>query len=163
LSITAIDSTAFRQVLGHYPTGVAAITALGADAAPLVLVVGTFTSVSLSPPLVGFLPDRRSATWPLIAATGGFAANVLAADQGELCRQLASPGDKFAGVAWHRSALGHPLIAGVVATVECRLHSATDAGDHLFVLGRVEALEVRRGADPLIFHRGRYGGFAEAL
>ena len=163
LNNTAIDSAAFRQVLGHYPTGVAAITALGADGAPLVLVVGTFTSVSLDPPLVGFLPDRRSATWPLIAATGGFAVNVLASDQGDLCRQLASPGDKFADVSWHLSAQGHPVIEGVVATVECRIHSVTDAGDHVFVLGLVEALEVKRGADPLIFHRGRYGGFAEAL
>ena len=159
----AQDPAWFRKVLGSYPTGVCVITATDADGRPVGLTVGSFTSVSLDPHFVGFLPDRRSATWPLIAATGGFAVNVLASDQGDLCRQLASPGDKFADVSWHLSAQGHPVIEGVVATVECRIHSVTDAGDHVFVLGLVEALEVKRGADPLIFHRGRYGGFAEAL
>ena len=163
MSVITIDSADFRAVLGHYPTGVAAITAQGPADTLLALVVGSFTSVSLDPPLVGFLPGRRSTTWPLIAEAGGFVVNVLAADQGELCRQLAGQGDKFAGVAWHPSAHGHPLLDGVVATVECTIHSVTDAGDHVFVLGLVQALEVRRGADPMIFHRGRYGGFAEAL
>jgi len=161
---TAIDSAEFRRVMGHYPTGVAAITAAAADGTPLALVVGSFTSVSLAPPLVGFLPARASGTWPLIAAVGGFAVNILAADQERICRQMAGAtfAQRFAGVGWRRGPFGHPLLDGVVATVECRLHTVTDAGDHLFVLGLVEALEVHR-EDPLIFHRGRYGGFAEAL
>ena len=164
MTLTAIDSAEFRRVMGHYPTGVAAVTALNGEDAPLALVVGSFTSVSLAPPLVGFLPARTSTTWPRIEATGGFAINVLAADQEATCRQLAGgAGDRFAGVGWRRSARGLPLLDGVVATIECRLHSVTDAGDHVFVLGQVEALDVLGQADPLIFHRGRYGGFAEAL
>jgi flavin reductase (DIM6/NTAB) family NADH-FMN oxidoreductase RutF len=55
-----IEAATFRQVLGNYPTGVAAITAMTADGVPVGMVVGTFTSVSLDPPLVGFLPDKKS-------------------------------------------------------------------------------------------------------
>ena len=154
------DSARFRQVLGHYPTGVCAITALGADGAPVGMVVGTFTSVSLDPPLVGFLPDKNSASWPLIEATGHFAANIFASNQTETCRALAARvPDKFAGVAWQRSAHGLPLIDGCIARIECELHGVLDAGDHWFVLGRVIAMEADDG-DPMLFHRGRYGGFA---
>ena len=155
-----IEAATFRQVLGNYPTGVAAITAMSADGTPIGMVVGTFTSVSLDPPLVGFLPDKSSTTWPLIAAAGHFAVNVLASDQTELCRKLAGKGDKFAGVEFTVSRHGLPLLPEVIVAIECRIHSVTDAGDHYFVLGDVLGLEAKREGDPMLFFKGRYGGFA---
>lgn len=162
MSEATIDPAQFRAVLGSYPTGVCAITATGADGAPVGMVVGTFTSVSLDPPLVGFLPDKSSSTWPLIAAAGHFCVNVLARDQMEACRQIAGRGpDKFAGVETALSDHGHPVIAGSIARIDCTVHSVVDAGDHWFVLGRVLTLEATRDDDPMLFWRGRYGGFAE--
>jgi flavin reductase (DIM6/NTAB) family NADH-FMN oxidoreductase RutF len=156
-----IEAAEFRQVLGYYPTGVSAITAMGADGQPIGMVVGTFSSVSLDPPLVGFLPDKNSSTWPRLEAAGRFCVNVLASDQLDVCRQLAGKGpDKFAEVEYTVSDHNLPVIAGALATIECALHSVTDAGDHYFVLGRVLRLEAAREADPMLFFRGRYGGFA---
>lgn len=156
-----IEAAEFRQVLGYYPTGVSAITAMGADGQPIGLIVGTFSSVSLDPPLVGFLPDKNSSTWPRLEAAGRFCVNVLASDQLDVCRQLAGRGpDKFAEVEYTVSDHHLPVIAGALATIECSLHSVTDAGDHFFVLGRVLRLEAVRDADPMLFFRGRYGGFA---
>src|SRR4051794_41823525 len=57
------------------------------------MVVGTFTSVSLDPPLVGFLPDRTSSTWPLIQAAGRFCVNVLGAGQEHVCRAFVTKAD----------------------------------------------------------------------
>ena len=146
MTTAAIDSGLFRQVLGNYPTGVAVITSVGTDGEPLALVVGTFTSVSLDPPLVGFLPTRQSYTWQLIEATGRFAANIFGADQLAECGKLAGRDDKFTGVEWSLSPRG--------------LHAVQDAGDHVFVTGTVEAMAVQRESDPMLFWRGRYGGFA---
>ena len=67
-----IDPRHFRDVLGTYPTGVCVITAVDAEGHRSGLVVGSFTSISLDPPLVGFFPDKRSGTWPKIAAIGRF-------------------------------------------------------------------------------------------
>lgn len=156
-----VEAAIFREVLGNYPTGVAAITAMNPAGAPVGMVVGTFTSVSLDPPLVGFLPDKRSSTWPVIEAAGHFAVNVLASDQTELCRKLAGKGDKFAGVEFTVSGHGLPVLPDVIAAIECRIHSVTDAGDHYFVLGDVLGLEARREGDPMLFFKGRYGGFAD--
>jgi flavin reductase (DIM6/NTAB) family NADH-FMN oxidoreductase RutF len=161
VSEMAIEAATFRQVLGAYPTGVSVITAMGTDDNPLGMVVGTFTSVSLDPPLVGFLPDKGSSTWPLIETAGHFCVNVLGSDQTETCRKLASRGpEKFAGVEYAVSQHNLPVIAGSIVRIECRLHSVTDAGDHWFVLGQVLDLEVTRDGDPMLFHRGQYGGFA---
>lgn len=162
MSDAVIDPARFRQVLGSYPTGVCAITAMDGASGPIALVVGTFTSVSLDPPLVGFLPDKGSNTWPRIASGGKFCVNVLGSDQQALCRQLASKGtDKFVGVDYSVSDTGLPVLAGCIARIDCDLHSVVDAGDHWFVLGRVQDMEVARDDDPMLFHRGRYGGFAD--
>jgi flavin reductase (DIM6/NTAB) family NADH-FMN oxidoreductase RutF len=156
-----IEAAAFREVLGYYPTGVSAITAMGEDGNPIGLVVGTFSSVSLDPPLVGFLPDKNSSTWPKIERAGKFCVNVLASDQVDVCKQLAGKApNKFAEVEYTVSDHHLPVVIGALATIECQLHSVTDAGDHFFVLGRVLRLEATRDADPMLFFRGRYGGFA---
>jgi flavin reductase (DIM6/NTAB) family NADH-FMN oxidoreductase RutF len=156
-----IEAATFRQVLGYYPTGVSAITAMDEDGRPIGLVVGTFSSVSLDPPLVGFLPDKSSSTWPKLERAGKFCVNVLASDQLDVCKQLAGKAaDKFAAVEYTVSDHHLPVVTGALATIECALHSVTDAGDHFFVLGRVLRLEATRDADPMLFFRGRYGGFA---
>lgn len=158
----AIEPGVFRQVLGSYPTGVCVVTALSDTDRPLGLVVGSFTSVSLDPPLVGFLPGKFSRTWPLIEAVGHFCVNVLANDQEALCRQIAAPGpDKFAGIEYTLSGHGLPVLAGATTRIECALHAVQEAGDHWFVLGRVLSLDVLREASPMLFCKGRYGGFAE--
>ncbi len=158
---TSIDQAAFRQVLGNYPTGVAVITAMTEDGLPVGMVVGTFTSVSIDPPLVGFLPGKYSASWSLIEASGHFCVNVLARDQLDLCAQLAKPGpDKFKGVNFTLSAHGLPVLADTMVSIECRLHAVQDAGDHWFVTGLVLGLGSHREADPMLFHRGQYGGFS---
>ena len=157
----AIDQAAFRQVLGNYPTGVAVITAMTEGGTPVGMVVGTFTSVSITPPLVGFLPGKYSASWPLIEASGHFCVNVLARDQLELCKQLAQSGpDKFVGVNYSVSSHGLPVLPDTMVSIECRLHAVQDAGDHWFVTGQVLGLESHREADPMLFHRGQYGGFS---
>jgi 3-hydroxy-9,10-secoandrosta-1,3,5(10)-triene-9,17-dione monooxygenase reductase component len=161
VSETTIEAAQFRQVLGAYPTGVAIITAFDETGAPAGMVVGTFTSVSLDPPLVGFLPDKGSTSWPRIEAAGRFCVNVLGSDQQQLCRQVAGKGDKFAGVALATSDHGLPVIADCLAVIECALHSVSEAGDHWFVIGKVLGMAVPREGDPMLFHRGRYGGFAE--
>jgi flavin reductase (DIM6/NTAB) family NADH-FMN oxidoreductase RutF len=156
-----IDPATFRQVLGSYPTGVVAITATGADGAAIGMVIGSFTSVSLDPPLVGFLPDKNSSSWPQIEAAGHFCVNVLARDQQHVCRQLSAKGpDKFAGLDVALSNHGHPVIAGAIAQIDCDIHAVIDAGDHWFVLGKVLSLKVSREDDPMLFYRGKYGGFA---
>lgn len=159
-----IDPQKFRQILGHYPTGVCVITATGPDGDPVGMVVGSFTSVSLDPPLVGFFPDRGSSSWPKVAAAGRFCVNVLSAEQESICRRLASKdADKFATIEHGPSALGSPILAGAVAWMDCELYSVTEAGDHFAVLGLVTHIDIADGGLPLVFCQGGYGRFELAL
>lgn len=158
-----IEPATFRRVLGNYPTGVCAVTASAEDGAPLAIVVGSFTSVSLDPPLVGFFPDKKSSTWPRIEKAGHFCVNVLGAAQQSLCRQLAnSAGEKYDGVSHRLSANGSPILDEAIVWIDCTIDQVIETGDHFLVLGKVQEMEVVRAEeDPMLFFRGKYGGFAD--
>lgn len=161
----SIDPMTYRQVLGHFPTGVTVITG-AADGKPVGFTIGSFASVSLDPPLVGFLPMVTSDRWAKIAETGSFCVNVLGADQGDLCWQFAkgSIEHPFEGVDWTPSAhTGSPILAGAIAWMDCTIEQVVDAGDHYFVMGRLVALhhvEADAHPVPLLFYRGKLGAFA---
>lgn len=174
-----LDPAEFRSVLGNFASGVTIITARAEQAeqggaprpdltpgpapGPAGFACQSFASLSLDPPLVTFMVARTSTTWPRIARTGSFCVNILGADQGPLCRAFAVSGaDKFAGVDHDPAPVsGAPRLAGAAAWLDCTIQAVHTGGDHLIVIGRVDALGAAEGeAAPLLFHRGRFGGFS---
>jgi flavin reductase (DIM6/NTAB) family NADH-FMN oxidoreductase RutF len=155
-----IDESRFRQVLGHFPTGVTVVAAKSDDEPPVGLAVGSFFSISLDPPLVGFCPGKSSSSWPKIEATGHFCVNILAEDQEDVARVFAGKGeDKFESIGWKPAGTGSPVIRDVLAWIDCAIEDVHDAGDHYIVTGRVHELKVEREGHPLVFFRGGYGSF----
>jgi 3-hydroxy-9,10-secoandrosta-1,3,5(10)-triene-9,17-dione monooxygenase reductase component len=163
---TTFDSKQFRTVLGHFPTGVTVVTGMDGDD-PIGFTIGSFTSVSLDPPLVGFLPAKDSPTWETMARSGSFCVNVLSREQADLCWKFAKSDDsvdRFADTGWHAAPSGAPIIDRAVAWIDCAIEEAYEMGDHVFVLGRVTALEADadhdgKGPFPLLFFKGTLGGF----
>jgi 3-hydroxy-9,10-secoandrosta-1,3,5(10)-triene-9,17-dione monooxygenase reductase component len=158
---SAIDGARFRQVLGHFPTGVTVVTAATGDG-PAGLAVGSFFSVSLDPPLVAFCAAKTSTSYPRIAEAGHFVVNVLGEHQEEVCRVFAGKGDKFAGLGYTPAPIsGAPVLTGVLAWIDCEIEQVHEAGDHYIVVGRAHELEVGDEAGgPLVFYRGGFGRFA---
>lgn len=158
---TTPDPRAFRNVLGHFPTGVVVVTGIAADGKPAGMVIGSFTSVSLEPPVVAYLPSKSSKSFLRLREAETFCVNVLAADQEHLCRQFAmSDNEKFTGLDWTPSPGGAPVLPGAVAWIECRQRETLDVGDHYIVLGDTTALGVQNPALPLLFFQGGYGSFS---
>jgi 3-hydroxy-9,10-secoandrosta-1,3,5(10)-triene-9,17-dione monooxygenase reductase component len=125
----------FRQVLGHFCTGVTVITTVDPGGRPHGFTCQSFAALSLDPPLVLFCPSRASATWPRIARAGHFCANVLTAGQRDLARAFGTAGaDKFAGVTWSPSSSGAPVLAGVLTWAGCEVETVHEGGDHHVVL-----------------------------
>jgi flavin reductase (DIM6/NTAB) family NADH-FMN oxidoreductase RutF len=156
--MSATDSRHFRDVLGEYPTGVVVVAATHESGEALAMTIGTFTSVSLDPPLIAFLPSKSSASWSALRTAGNrFAVNILAEDQQEIGNAVsARKGEKLLGISWVSSPRGNPLIEGCTAGLECEVVAIHDGGDHDIVVA--EVLELYQGADrpPLVFHRGSY-------
>jgi flavin reductase (DIM6/NTAB) family NADH-FMN oxidoreductase RutF len=156
----SIDSGWFRTVLGQYPTGVCVVTAVHPQTGPAGMVIGSFTSVSLDPPMVAFFPDKSSTSWPKVERAGSFCVNILGADQESVCRRFAAKGgDKFSGQKFRSAGSGSPILHGCVAWIDCDIAGIQEAGDHYIVLGRVRDLQLEQPRLPLLFFQGGYGRF----
>jgi len=159
-----IEAGALRRALSHYPTGVCVITAASPVGPPTAMAVGSFTSVSLDPPLVGFFPDKSSTSWPKVQAAGHFCVNILSAEQEALCRRFAvKGGDKFEGLTVRSARSGTPILDGVVGWIDCELHAVQEAGDHYLALGRVLEFRIESLAPPLLFCQGGYAPAVQTL
>lgn len=160
----APDAANFRAVMGQVPTAVTIVAGSDSAGSPVGLTIGSFVSVSLEPPLVGFFVGTDSGTWPEIRRSGSFCVNVLSAGQGEICWRFAKESDdRFAGVAWTAAPSGSPVIDGVTAWIDCSIESVSEHGDHLFVVGRVTHMaHPETPLAPMIFHRGRLASPAVA-
>ncbi|SHI98324.1 NADH-FMN oxidoreductase RutF, flavin reductase (DIM6/NTAB) family [Roseomonas rosea] len=150
------DPRALRHALGQFATGVAIVTAPGAEA-PVGMTISSFNSVSLDPPLVLFSVARSAHSLPALLDAPGYAIHVLGREQeetsGRFARALAG---KWQGIG-HRPGLHDaPLLDGALAHFECAAHARHDGGDHVIFLARVLRFSLRDAGEPLIFFRGRY-------
>ena len=158
--MSALDQAHYRQVLGHFATGVTVVAGVD-DGEPVGLAVGSFFSLSLEPALVGFCPDKSSTSWSRMEASGSFCVNILGDDQEDVCRVFAtSAEDKFTSIGWRPAETGSPLIDGVLAWVDCDVEAVHDGGDHHIVVGRVRGLGIGHEGEPLVFFRGGYANLA---
>ena len=156
---SSFDSAKYRQVLGHFPTGVTVITAI-VEGTPVGMAIGSFASLSLDPPQVLFCAGKTSSSWPKVRSAGSFCVNLLADDQEDVSRVFASKAeDKFSEIGWKRSGNGSPLLAGVLGYIDCTIENVVESGDHDIVIGAVTDLDVLHEGGPLLFFRGGYGRF----
>ena len=147
---------AFRRALGTFATGVTIVTARDAADEPVGMTANSFNSVSLEPPLVLWSVDRHARSAPAFRAATHFAVHVLEEGQADLSNRFARKGDdKFAGLHWREGAGRVPLIAGALATFECRTHAVHEGGDHEIIVGEVDRFEAHDG-DGLVFAAGGY-------
>jgi len=151
-----LDPEMFREVIGHFMSGVTVITAR-AEGRDYGMTASAVTSLSLDPPMILACLNNRSPTQEAITRSGAFGVNVLAEGQHDLAKQFARAGeDKFAGVAIRRGAAGVPLLSDALAVLECRVGTDVTGGTHRVFFAHVAQATARHGA-PLAYFRGSFG------
>lgn len=156
--VSNINEQAFREVMGHFPTGVVAVTACDGQG-QAAMTLQSFQSLSLNPQLVLISVTKTSTSWPTIRRIGSFAITVLSTQQSEIARAFSRPGaDKFANVDLEESRMfRHPVPAGGAAVIECRIRDIFDGGDHDIVVAEVHSLELGKSCEhPLVFFASKF-------
>src|SRR5918995_1010679 len=154
LAASGPNPRSLRDTLGRFATGVAFVTA-APDGQPAGLIVNSFSSVSLEPPLVSFCPSRSSLTWQRMRPARHFAVNVLGRQHEQSPNRAAPAGaDRFAGLDWEPGLGGAPLLTDAVASLDCSIVAEHPGGDHWIVVGQVDDLHISPIKDPLLFFAG---------
>ena len=162
MSDRPIDAQALRRALGTFATGVTVVTTMDADGMPRGFTANSFASVSLDPPLILVCLAKTAVSCPVFRASKSYAVNILCEDQKAVSAAFSSrTADRFATVDWSTRATGSPIIAGVVAWLDCCMHQVIDAGDHYILIGRIVDYDYA-AASPLGFCRGAYVFFGLA-
>jgi flavin reductase (DIM6/NTAB) family NADH-FMN oxidoreductase RutF len=151
-----ISGEELRRAFGCFPSGVTAICAL-IDDVPTGMAASSFTSVSMSPPLVSVCVQNTSATWPKLRLQARLGISVLAEGQDDACVRLSSKaGDRFAGVSWEAYPDDSIFICDATAWLDCSLYGEIRAGDHTIALLQIHGLCAAPHTPPLIFHASRF-------
>ncbi|TRD23035.1 flavin reductase family protein [Palleronia caenipelagi] len=148
-----------RAAFGRYATGVTVITTCTPEG-PLGITANSFSSVSLDPPLLMWMPAKSSRRYRPFTECTRFAVHVMAAAQKDTSSLFVRDGNPFDQLHWHEGPEGTPLIEGCLARFLCETYAVHDAGDHSIVLGRILDAEHQEGP-PLVFAGGKYGAFSE--
>jgi flavin reductase (DIM6/NTAB) family NADH-FMN oxidoreductase RutF len=146
----------FREVIGHFASGVTVIT-VSADGTRYGATASAVSSLAVEPPMVLVCMNRASQTNQAIASAGRFAINILDEGHGDLALRFASrTADKFAGVPTRETADGVPVLDAALASLVCRVSEQVIAATHTVFLAEVDEATARAGA-PLAYYRGRFG------
>jgi flavin reductase (DIM6/NTAB) family NADH-FMN oxidoreductase RutF len=146
----------FRRACGRFATGVTIASVVDREGTPHGLTVSSFTSVSLTPPLILIALAHSASVMDAFRDARFFAVSVLAASQRALSERFARKGeDRFDGLVWHAGETGAPLLPGTLADIECALRHRFTAGDHDLFVGEVVRAVAHDGA-PLVYFAGRY-------
>ena len=156
MSLTTIEQHHFRRVCSKYATGITILTVLDSLGAPHGMTVNSFTSVSLSPPLILVCIDRQTPILSHFKPATRFGVNVLHEEQKELSTWFARSGhDRFSGMEWRAGETGVPILPGMLATLECEVTQMVEAGDHVVVIGAALHATWREG-QPLVYFNSSY-------
>lgn len=156
-----IDGRELRNALGRFTTGVCLITVVTEEGDALALTANSFSSVSLDPPLVLWNLQNNSEVFATYAGAKQFAINVLAGNQQELSSRYARKGDhQLEAGQFTIGEHGAPLVNDALVSFECNLEATHPGGDHVIIVGRVEAMHERSEGEPLVFYSGAYRALA---
>ena len=154
--LSGFDNRELRTAFGSFMTGVTIVTTSGADGAPRGFTANSFTSVSLEPPLLLVCIGKSAASLEVFRQAKGFAVNILSEAQKDTSVLFASKrADKFEAARWRPGPFGNPLIEGSAAWFDCARYQMIDAGDHVILMGHIEAFSYS-DANPLGYARGHY-------
>jgi len=152
----SFDTRELRDVLGIYATGVAVMTTIGEENAPVGMAANSFASVSLDPPLILWSIDLNAPSIDAFRNHGSFVVNIMGEDSKEETMNFARPSDdKFNNVDWSEGCMGAPILNNAIAFLDCKLENRITAGDHEILIGSVQQINQTDG-NPLLFHSGKF-------
>ena len=149
-----INQDDFRSALGKYVTGITIVTCNGNNG-PIGITANSFSSLSLSPPLVLWSPAKASKRHDTFLEAEKFTIHIASEDQIELCKSFSKSANGDSELIWTYNDEGDAFIENCSARFECLKYNHFDGGDHSIILGEVKKIETTK-LKPLIYLDGDY-------
>ncbi|SMO36999.1 flavin reductase family protein [Fodinibius sediminis] len=153
------NAESLKEAMRQLPFPVAIATAaIGKEKRGIT--IGSFTSLSLSPPLISFNIDHEAQIHPLISRATHYAVHLPQPEQSSLCDHFAISGqtseEQFEDVDYFRSSYGSPILRAIPTIIQCRSYEKVKAGDHTIMIGEVVEVEQRNSRPSVLYYDRSY-------
>ena len=136
-----MNADAKKAALRMIPYGIYVLTADDGKGNVAAATVNWVTQTAFAPPLVVVGVKTDSGAYQIVKNTKTFALNMLGKDQKGAAFTFFKPttleGGKLSGQAIHKGSTGAPILEAASASVECKVTSIVEQGDHHIVVGEV--------------------------
>ena len=135
-----MDADAKKTALRMIPYGLYILTTKGADGLSAA-TVNWVTQASFGPPLVAIGVKADSHGRKHLASGAAFGLCMLGKNQKDLAYTFFKPtvveDGKLSGQPYHEGSTGAPILDNAIASIECKVVSVVEAGDHHVVVAEV--------------------------
>lgn len=155
-----------RVAMRQVPSAVTVVTVAGANEMRGI-TIGSFTSVSLDPPLISFNIALDAQVHDLLIGAKHFVVHILSDEQAYLSNHFAVKDrrgeEQFTTVPHRLDANGTPVLEGALGVFYCTHYAVYPAGDHSLLVGRVLAIEDSDDGLPLVYYNRGYRRIGEEV
>jgi flavin reductase (DIM6/NTAB) family NADH-FMN oxidoreductase RutF len=153
------ESTLLRKLLGKFATGVTIVTSKY-EGKYYGLTVNSFTSLSISPPMILISVNRTSESYPSLIRGRKFAVSFLSENQESLSSKFATDylgsEERFKGVKVKEGKTGSPIIEDSLGFVECEVVEDHPVSDHQIFIAKIINGSLLSDGEPLVFYGSKY-------
>tara|TARA_B100000963_G_scaffold53391_1_gene41526 strand:+ start:9799 stop:10248 length:450 start_codon:yes stop_codon:yes gene_type:complete len=140
-----------KLALSNYPTGIVCVFSKvkGKDYYDAI-IVNSFTSVSLSPPLILWSLDINSSKYNNFKNTKNQIISILSKNQKNFAIKIAFNKEKVGNLEFKK------ILNSSICTIYCSKHKKIKAGDHLTFLLKIKKISTIKKAKPLVYYKKNF-------
>ena len=150
-----INKAIFKNTLSKFSTGVT-VVATNKGSILYGKTINSFSSLSLSPPLVLFSLDKTSSKLNIFRNSKIVSINILSKNQKSISYNFAKNNPNWDEIEYNILKNGNPIIKNCVSNLDCKIIEKIKKGDHIIFICKVLQVLNNNKLKPLIYFNSKY-------
>jgi len=145
----------FKKTLSRFTTGITVVTTT-VNGKIHGKTINSFSSLSLSPPLVLFSLDIKSSKLDVFKNTKKISINILSKNQKYISNNFAKKIPSWKNIDYNIFENGIPILNNCVSNLDCKIVDKIKKGDHIIFICKVMNVLNNKKFKPLIYFDSKY-------
>ena len=150
-----VNKDNFKKTLSAFATGIT-VVATKHNSILYGKTINSFSSLSLSPPLVLFSLDNKSSKLNIFKKSKIVTINILSKKQQFVSNNFAKKNPDWTDIEYYLLKNENPIIKNCVSNLDCKIINKIKKGDHMIFICQVSQVINNDKLKPLIYYNSKY-------
>jgi flavin reductase (DIM6/NTAB) family NADH-FMN oxidoreductase RutF len=146
-----MNISTYKKVLSKYATGITIVTKKNKNDFITGITVNSFVSISLKPAYISWSLDKTTSSFKKFNNLKFFNIYILSSKQTNVSNYFSSKNE-----IKKKSVIVRNLFKYNLAELNCKTIKKINIGDHLFFIGKVLNVKLKKEKKPLIYFASKY-------